>query len=1219
MSGSTPSPAELDALARRAAQTVFDRPMAVEAGAGTGKTATLVNRVVAWCLGPGWEREATAADGPEETAGRVLDGVVAITFTEDAAAEMAERVALAFRRLEEWDGKEKPPANLPGLLRDALPDEPEAVRERARTLLVQIERLRVSTIHAFASSILARFPVEAGLHPAFTVDAEGTLVQEMAEATAAELLAAAYASGEEDALALAERGIGPAEITDAALTLVEKGVPASVLGEDPFTGEKIGERLDELEGLLTKSEQDLAVLSQVSRRSKAVIAAAKFLLDLLGTLRERTLGQLERFSSILKEIKDTYARRKNAIDKWAKGDFGKNPPKELDLDRMQQCAQRLAPLLDALSRMDPATFNRARRVLLGILERVEAEKRRRGVVVFQDLLAEARRLLADDDAVRRQLRSEIRQLLVDEMQDTDPEQAEIVRLLALGGDAGPGPCLFLVGDPKQSIYGWRSADLEVYERLVEEIESAGGERHALVINFRSVPAVLDEVRRVVEPGMREEHGVQPRFEPLEPCERLRDAAGFLGEAPRRRPVEHWAIVGTGADGTPVLDEKTSADEAARLEAKAVARDIASLRAGGVVLSGMGILMRSWSKVQVLLEALRRHGIPYAVGRDRSFFRTREVVEASALVRLVLDPHDPLALAAVLRSPMAGVPDAALAPLWRRGLPGLAGRLLGGDDDPRDELEAAVAGAKEAVEALDLDAMEGLDALSRWPEALLAFLDTLARLRRSWREDPPDRFLETLRRLTLVEPLAAARFPGAHRLANVDRFLRALEEQLLAGATAGELLRWLRRVARERPDQASGRPREDATETVQVLTIHGAKGLEFDHVWLVQTHSGRRHDQQEKNDAGRLPGEGGRWELSLAGLVTPGYHRLRERRQRVAEAERIRLLYVALTRAKDRLVTSGAWNARDAGPFLTALRQRSVPGSSGWPTLEDLWDEVRGEPDGRLERHGALWSLPTLASWTTGMEAADPVGLQERGGTGVRAADDEIRLRGLRATAAARQARPWVRGISHEAHRELAEVIHARTEGAETPEEEAAPARSGVPRDVATAVGSAVHRVLERFDHGAADPDAELRWRHDEAVRWLETAIAPDRLAAARTHLNEILNTFRNGPLWSHWLGLAGHVLARELPVLLPPSGDDPEGPVGALTGFVDLLYRDPATGELVVADYKTDTGHIEDRARAYAGQLAAYARAIQHALELPAPPRTELWFLSVGTLRGSGT
>ncbi|MFV2072632.1 MAG: UvrD-helicase domain-containing protein [Thermoanaerobaculales bacterium] len=1212
-----------DCAARLAAQTVFDRPLALEAGAGTGKTATLVGRIVAWSVGPGWEREAAEAEGsPEEIAGKVLDGVVAVTFTDDAAAEMAGRVAQTLAALERWEGATEPSSECPrmeelvagraedraglrGIFRCALPEDGDAVGSRSRALLTQIERLRASTIHSFASTILSRFPIEAGLHPGFTVDAEEVLLQELVEAAVEEILAGAYAAGEEDAAALAESGLGPAEITGTALALARAGTPLEALAEDPFTEEAVAPLLAALAAEVLPARADAEAYAE---KPKLIGAGGRLLValaDLVGGLGAVPATELA--EDVARAVRS--AARENAIHKvgdWARGKLNKPMPEDLSEDDFIAHMNRLLPLLKLLESYDPTTFNRLRRLLLPILRRVREEQHHHGIVIFHDLLVRARKVLEEEAPVRSAIRSEIRQLLVDEMQDTDKEQARIVRLLALENPGDDPPCLFLVGDPKQSIYGWRSADLAVYEELVEAVVSAGGERYDLVVNFRSAPAVLEEVERLMEPVMVRRAGLQPAFIPLEPCSRLRADPGYRDNV--RGPVEHWATV-KAEDGSP---GPTSAGEAARLEAEAVARDVAALHAAGEPLSGMAVLMRSRGKLETFLAALREHGIAYNVGKDRSYFRTREIAEAMALIRLVLDPFDPLALTAILRSPVVGVPDCALSPLWAAGLPGLAAALPPGAGPLPPELDLAVGDAASTVEALGLE-IPGLEELAGWPDALRAFLDVVARLRASFADDPPDVFLETLRETTLLEPLAAGRFPGHYRLANVDRFLRSFEDLLLSGSTSGAILRWLRRMSREQPDEPGGRPREDAGDAVRVLTIHGAKGLEFDHVWLVQTHSG----------SGSGPGPSthselhdGSWRLCLAGYPSPAFPALLERRNQVEEAERVRLLYVALTRAKKRLVTSGCWKKTrggNDGTLLGLLRKRQSTagaGPGGWPDLADIWDEAG---PARIPHDGALWVLPGHPAWDKATPRAQPRAEAAAPYPADRIRKDAQTLHGLRHTAAERAARRWLAGVSDEAHRRLAEAIAVSVEGGEPSEEDAAP-RVPVPRDVAAAVGTAIHQTLERFDLDATDPGAELASRRAEAAAWLETALPTEMGPTAKEHLRAILESFCAGPLWKRWLLIRNHVLARELPVLLPP-GDGPDAPVGALTGFIDLLYRDPDTGDLVVADFKTDAPeHLEERAAAYAHQLTPYTRAVQAALGLATPPRSELWFLAAGKL-----
>jgi ATP-dependent exoDNAse (exonuclease V) beta subunit len=161
-----------------------------------------------------------------------------------------------------------------------------------------------------------------------------------------------------------------------------------------------------------------------------------------------------------------------------------------------------------------------------------------------------------------------------------------------------------------------------------------------------------------------------------------------------------------------------------------------------------------------------------------------------------------------------------------------------------------------------------------------------------------------------------------------------------------------------------------------------------------------------------------------------------------------------------------------------------------------------------------------------------------------------------------------------------------------------------------AAGGAVHRALEEWDL-AADPLAERDRQRSLLPAYLTALARGDVLERALPRAADLLDRFAASGLLRRLQSLRDSVLARELPVLIPP-GSGPHAPVGVVTGAIDLLYRDPTTNEIVVADYKTDdvtAADLQRRAAAYAPQGAAYVRAVQEALDLKRPPRFELWFL----------
>ena len=1206
-------PRAADRAARRAAQTRFDRPLVLQAGAGTGKTTTLIGRLLAWSLGEGWECAARRLaerqtvrredDGPDRVAAEVLGRVVAITFTEAAAAEMAGRAARELAALAA--GGAAPDWLEPSVL------PPAAERAaRARALLGTLDHLAVRTIHAFCRGLLADHPLEARVHPDLTIDADGRLVEEVVRETVEDALRAGYGDpGNPHLLTLAARGFGPPEIVEALASLLQAGLPAAVLTEDPFRPEALRELRQRLSRACGEVHRLIAPRLRGSRARNAVKIE-----EALGTLILRLAEAPDAPLAVLAGWQAELLPE-NLIEhlkKWRrKLEGGEAEMFGAVAAELGAAGGDLAQLLEQLGRFDPELMENGRRALAPLLARIERELRSRGIASFDFLLAGAEALLASHPDVRRQVRRRIDQLLVDEFQDTDRVQCELLRWIALDGPAEERPGLFLVGDPKQSIYGWRNADLRAYDGFVAQVKAAGGEVMSLALNFRSVPAILEEVARVVDPVMRPKAGLQPPFEPLLACDQRRDDPGFrrLGRT-GRSPVEHWV-----SWKRQEAAWKTPPVEATEIEAAALAEDVRALHAEhGVAWSEIAVLLRGIGDLDLYLEAFRRARVPFAVGRDKQYYRRREVIEAAALVRAVLDPGDHLALLTVLRSSSVGVPDAALIPLWNRQFPRLMTELRSPSPEALAVLRRAVEGA---VRAVPRD-VPGIDRVRGWERNLLAAIENLAVLRGAFESEPADLFIERLRRLTLIEATESARYLGPYRLANLERFFRQLLVSIEeSGGDATAILRALRRSVAEAREAEEGRPKESAEDAVQVLTIHGAKGLDFEHVYLVQLHKPPPVEGGPGTEAGRW-GDG--FEYRLFGAPTPGFDRIEAERREVEAAERVRLLYVAMTRAKDRLVLAGLWpaggeprsweHARSTMDLL--LSRGDLPAS-----LPDLWEEALrsegGEPSWSFpDSTGALWKFPVLRPPADlglaaeparpGLPGPDEIGLVSRV------------LEQERGRAAARMDRPFGGAASEEAHALL------REQQAESVVEERSGRRPapGRDREAAMAAGGAVHRALEEWDL-RDDPRRELERQRALLPAYLAALAEGSGRNRALPLAESLLETFAAGPLAARLRRLQDHVLARELPVLLPP-GDGEHAPVGAVTGAIDLLYRDPEDGRIVIADYKTDevetAEEIRARAAVYAPQGATYARAVAEALEMAEPPRFELWFLRAGEVVG---
>ncbi|MCZ6784792.1 MAG: UvrD-helicase domain-containing protein, partial [Proteobacteria bacterium] len=1118
MSAAGADPRSEDRAARLAACTQFDAPLLVEAGAGTGKTATLVARIVSWAMDRGWsravERRAGLGDAPSagEIAADVLGRIAAITFTEAAAAEMADRVGRALVAVES--------GSLPhGLSDERLPAAREERSLRARALIGALDHLVVRTIHAWCRRLLARRPLEAGLHPAFEVDAEEAVQQSVVREVLEAILRSAYSGEQYSALlALAREGFGPSRVEEALGALIRAGVSPDAFAADPLDPGRVARAAAATAAAARALELALDGRLSAARNTGEALKALPATLASIDSVGADPAALAER----LREIWGPVALRR--LREWGRGSFTKGDESNLGArcDAVTRAARSLHTWVANWLDFDRAGLERARRALAPLLEAATRELRRRGVLGFADLLQEARTLLRAHAGVRSQVRRELDLLLVDEFQDTDPVQCEILRWVALDGPVEERPSLFLVGDPKQSIYGWRSADLRAYDAFARDLVAAGGEVRRLVVNHRSVPAVLDEVEAILAPAMHREEGLQPAFEPLLPSEEHRDEAGFRqGTA---APVEHWISWLWDAEAQEP-DVGTRVAAAADLEAAALARDLSALHhEHGVAWGEVAVLFRTTGDLDRYLDALRRAGVPYTVERDRSYYRRREIIEAAAAVRCVLDPNDPLALLSFLRSAYVGVPDAALVPLWTRHLPEKVSRLSGVDAEALDELREVVT---EAGRSLPED-VPGLDRLAGWESGLLFALESLALLRASFEADPADVFVEKLRALLLMEVTEASRFLGIYRAANLERFFQELAGELAGGSDPEALLRRLRVDVQESREAEAARPRDTSLDAVRVMTIHKAKGLDFEHVYVMQLH------KEVRGPGGPPPAAvveemDGLLEMRLFGVPTPGFAAWALRSEARAAAERVRELYVAATRAKRRLVLAGRWTSRTGSLVGILAEHRAEPAD-----LERWMGELAGAGDRDfVDADGARWKFPALAG------PAPP----RRGGAAARGDEGDLRVRAERVEdlwrradgAAATMARGRSRAASAlgradrdgDAEPDI-DRLEPRAAGRHDEGDENTRRFSPAGRSAAQSAGTAVHKALEAFDFAAPHAATELARLHSRLDDWLGDALVGSARAAARARAGDILERFGRGKLFRPFASLADRLVAREL-------------------------------------------------------------------------------------------
>jgi ATP-dependent helicase/nuclease subunit A len=1110
----------LDEDARSRVVNDLDRNLFVEAGAGTGKTFTLVSRIV-----------RLVATGRLED----VRQLAAITFTEAAAAELRDRIRTALERAAD----------------PAAPSELGA-EERARCgrAATRIDEAVITTLHGFAQRILAEHPVAAHLPPAFEVD----------EGIPAELEFVTRWQSFVDGLVADERytevlRVGATldlllpRLAEVARVLKDRwdrllpveeleaiGVESFEVDARPILGAL--HRVAELYELTTSASGDgddrlaAIVANQVLPVRDACIEAAATG-DPLEVLR----------------VLDTMPVPSGG-NSGTQGFWGKEVKAEV-LERLATARALQVELLEGL-RM---------RVLTGLAPELirftldwAHERRRAGRLHFHDLLVLARNLLWRDGEVRRSLAQRWSVLVIDEFQDTDPLQVELVFALAAADPVhlperwedialAPGRVL-VVGDPKQSIYGFRGADITLWNRTRDLF---GGGVVQLSQNFRSVDAILGWVNDVFLELIGEGQGdVQPSYASLSPSRTSLDRAHevlFLGGESKERAAEvrvreaceiALAIATLRASGHQVTDERPGAPEGA---CRPMRHD------------DVAILVPTRSPIGALERALDDADIPYRIESRSLVWRTDAVREVLNILTAIEDPADDVAVVAALRSPAFACTDPELLE-WRNA----GGRW----DHTRRPPESVGA---------DHPVRQAMATLASWHRE------------RHWRS--VDAVVdEVLRERRLVELTMTQRRPRDHwrRLRFVVDQARAFVEA--GGASLSQFLAWTRLQVDEGAAAVETVVPEPDDDAVRILTVHGAKGLEFPVVVLAGLANGRAPAMTDVAWTASGP------ELMVTALgggagrrfATAGWAAAKEERGAFEKAESIRLLYVAATRARDTLVVSLHHPARADPNSLIKQLHPVVAGT------KELWTPVpppapvplfpAARPPARTAEERAAWlaaNEAALARARRGLSIS-PTGLGKAPpGAPADLAPDETLGSAQRTVMSSPADAEGDRDVDDDAA--PAEPLPVREVDDGVPADGVVPARGG------TAVGRAVHSVLEHVPLDGTDPVDPA------AVAELSAAAARFEGVPEEVVVDLVSSALRSGALAE---ARAGGRLWREVPIVVP-MGDR------ILEGFIDLLYERPS-GELVVVDWKTDRGRtaaeVDASLHRYRTQGAAYAAAL---------------------------
>ena len=1060
-----------DQAARDTIRQALDRNLLVEAGAGSGKTTAMVGRMI--------ELIRTGSAEAEQ--------IAAVTFTRKAAAELRERfqekLEAEYRRLV-GSGEQDP-----------------VVLDRVSRALRDLDRCYVGTIHSFCARLLRERPLEAGVPPTF--EEVSGLEEDRLRGEAWGAFLDRLASREHSRLAsqLAAVGLRPSQLRGLFRELSDNPDVRFPAPRVPFPDSReittvrsgLEALLDRAEGLIPE-EEPLKGWDQLQKKIRSLLFARRF-------------GEWRNDVGFLNVLATSFGKNEIVQIRWGEDAAVKSAARDLCAD-WATFEETATPAHTLRAEWLAHRYPIAIRFATTAARLYEAERQRTGRLTFQDLLLLTARLLRNRPDVRRELGGRYRHLLIDEFQDTDPLQAEVLFLLASDPQSGdrwhevePRPgALFVVGDPKQSIYRFRRADIALYGQVKDRFRDIG-EVVELVANFRStepVAALVNHAFAGLLPERENRH--QAAFAPL-----------VVPPVPRPQQGVFWYGFEPAAGRGQYSGSRITEPESALLASWIADRIGRGERTPGDFM----ILTRRKRVLAAYARELERRNVPVQV-TGAGIGVEEELSDLVLLLEALCDPGNEVLTLAVLEGLFFGLSHQDLFEHVRRG-----GRFS----------------------FLRQDHPVGSPAA----EALL-------RMRDFWfvsRNAPADVAVPQIVEQLGILPFAAAGELGESRAGALLYALDALRSAALDGATSlMEAVEVLNAATEEDEGEAPLFPGEG--DVVRLMNLHKAKGLEAPVVILADPSKLTSHDVQRHITRDVEGGATGYLKVqsdegfSKQCLAQPRqWEKYEEAELPFAQAEEVRLLYVAATRARDELVV-GRCEKTEAESFCARL----------YATLDDL----------------SIARELTIELQPTGVREVMEV-------SGIELAAQTERLADARASL----------GVSSY----LGASVTTLAKGEET----FVPPRSATAGARGVSWGTAVHRALELAAGGMSATELRSACREIlvDAERVDQTG-EPDEVEA----LAELVNAVLKSELWRR--ARAARVRHLEVPFLVAFDGDEvrrlgaivpPDPAVGDVArlveGVIDLAFLEEGRG-WVIADYKTDTFGPDPAARAE--RIAAYRRQV---------------------------
>ncbi|MFN7996304.1 MAG: UvrD-helicase domain-containing protein [Bryobacteraceae bacterium] len=1118
-----------DGAARDQIRGSLSESLIVEASAGTGKTSELIQRIVRVLA-----------------AGTKVQKIVAVTFTHKAAGE------LKIRLRQELD-------NARGAAEDS--------RERANLedALERLEEAAIGTIHGFCAQILRERPVEAKIDPDF---------EELTQQEAGRFLDRAFDWWFQQKLDSGAEGLRRALARLAWPDPWQTGTPVEMLKTaarqlvDWRDHEKPWERIPfdreaRIDDLVARCAALESLVKKCSRGTDVLVSALRPLLDLMNWLaRASRAGRRDSDTIEARLLK--LGRDLTRDKRTGRGNFAPDVSRQEVLDARDALLAAIAQFgADAGADLAVAL----RLDMQELVETYTERKQRAGKLDFLDLLLLVRNLVRNNQEVRRYLQDRFERIFVDEFQDTDPLQAEILILLSADNPQEndwlrvtpiPGK-LFVVGDPKQSIYKFRRADVTLYENVCRNLEARGLRRIHLTKSYRAVRPIQQMVNAAFAPEMTgdvdagqaryaplEEYTPAPEGQPAvvvlpapEPYGAQRVAKGRVNDCLSQVIAAYidwlinksgWKVRELGNNGSPV-----------------------PLRARHICVLFRKMVDYKEDLCWPFTQALEARNIPHLLVGSKTFYHREEVETMRAALAAIEWPDDELSVFSTLRGSLFAIDDNLL----------LRFRLEAGRPNPLRRLP----------EDLPSDFVPIRDALA-----------VLARLHRGRNWRPVADTIMDLLESTRAQAGFLLRRAGSQALANVNRLCdMARTFELTGGISFRGFVEELAAQS-EKAESTEAPVLEEASDGVRLMTVHSAKGLEFPVVILADltTHMSRRDPERFVDEglcATRLLG------------VAPRELTANEPREQARElAEGVRVAYVAATRARDLLVIP-ALGDQEHDSWLSPLNKAIYPPRDRWrekiaadgccPSFPGDRTVLTGPGGLPADAEGCV--RPGSHSPQSGEHRVvwwDPIDLRldVKPGYGLHQEDILLAEPAERAAAGIEQYKQW--RLNRQQSVENAQAPSFRlvspTGDIENPPERHAVRVESVagraPRPGGTRFGTLVHAIMRDMDLlGSPDQIDSLARVHGRMLR----ATEEERLAAVAAV----------GAAWVHPLLARARVSTqchRELPIHL--SLEDGR----LLEGAVDLAFVEK--DRWVVVDFKSDSGEVSRYERQMHWYLYALAK-----------------------------